>query len=314
MSTPEDIQFNRVPLIVALVLSLALVIGVLTGAKLLAGNAAKQPVALSALPAPDADSAECARFVEALPDSLLKVSRAKLADPVQPGTAAYSAGPSKRITLRCGVETPLQYTELSQTRLVDGVEWLPVVDNTPGSTLQTWFSVNTHPIVAVTTDAEVLGERDMPVQELGKAVRDFTGASAKPNPVPLTQLAAPTATDPQCAALLLALPENLGEAYRRTRDVALSAATAAWVAPGMEPVVLRCGVADPAGYAPGARLSQINDVPWFEDTTVANGTTSGTMYALGREVNVAVSLPSNAGNAAMVSLTEAISANTKPRG
>ena len=38
-------------------------------------------------------------------------------------------------------------------------------------------------------------------------------------------------------------------------------------------------------------LQQIDDIPWFEDTILASGTTSSTWYALGREIDIAVSLP-----------------------
>ncbi|MDN6246069.1 MAG: DUF3515 domain-containing protein, partial [Corynebacterium casei] len=86
--------------------------------------------------------------------------------------------------------------------------------------------------------------------------------------------------------------------------------TAAWSAPGFEPIVIRCGVAPPAGYEPGEQLQQINDIPWFQDTTLGEGTTAGTWYALGRATDIAVSAPQGVANTALVELGEIISANT----
>ena len=71
--------------------------------------------------------------------------------------------------------------------------------------------------------------------------------------------------------------------------------------------MLRCGVAPAPGYAPGAQLQQVNDIPWFEDTTLANGTTSSTWFALDHEAEVAVSMPQSAGNAVIVGISSAIS-------
>jgi len=68
----------------------------------------------------------------------------------------------------------------------------------------------------------------------------------------------------------------------------------------------RASLAPAPGYAPGAQLQQVNDIPWFEDTTLANGTTSSTWFALDREAEVAVSMPQSAGNAVIVGISSAI--------
>lgn len=65
----------------------------------------------------------------------------------------------------------------------------------------------------------------------------LTGCAAT---VPVT--VAPHATDPVCASVVLALPEQLGEGLERVGTDAQ--ATAAWGAPGAA-VVLRCGVEPP---------------------------------------------------------------------
>lgn len=74
--------------------------------------------------------------------------------------------------------------------------------------------------------------------------------------------------------------------------------------------MVRCGVAFPSAYEAGAQIQQIDSVAWFEDTTLGNGTTASTWYALGREIVVAVSVPQNSGNAALVEMTKIIEKHT----
>ena len=84
----------------------------------------------------------------------------------------------------------------------------------------------------------------------------------------------------------------------------------AWSAPGRDAIVLRCGVAEPENYGPGARLDQVNGIPWFEDVKLANGTTASTWYAMGRDVQVAASLPQAESNEAITNLTNLIAERT----
>ena len=51
-----------------------------------------QPVAIAAVPAPQADSPECRGLLDALPAALGDFQRATARDPVPAGTAAYQAG------------------------------------------------------------------------------------------------------------------------------------------------------------------------------------------------------------------------------
>lgn len=313
MSNPGDTQFNRGPLFVALGLSIALVIGVLAGAKLMYRQALTQPVVLGSVSAPLATSSECADFISSLPKKLGAMPRAELANPKPEGAAAYAVSPTKQVTIRCGVEAPLQYTALSDVHEAAGSKWLRVVDTTPGSDLETWFSVSRAPIIAVTANKAALPAGGSPVKGLEAAVDKLRTEQSHTHPIPLSQLQAPEAKSAQCAALLQSLPANLGQAYRRNTAVPLPDATAVWTAADLEPVVLRCGVAQAPGYRPGAQLNQVNEIPWFEDTTLANGTTAGTFYALGRDINVAVSMPQGAGNTAIVALSDTIAANTQAR-
>lgn len=305
---------NKTPIVIALVLSLLLTAGVLVGARVLLGPAGQQQVAMSTLPAPEAESTECAALIESLPGSAFGHTRAQIMEPVPAGVAAWASSELERVTLRCGVDMPFQYTELAETVEVDGVTWLPVADVTAGSSLQTWYSVDRFPVVAITADDMSTDNADTPVAPFTDAVGALEQRDGEPFPAPLSQLAAGSGN---CSALIDALPPTLevgsGEdaiTYELIDDPAMAAAgygddAVAWKSAGLEPIVVRCGVEPSENYEAGAVLQQINDIPWFEDTILATGTTSATWYALGRETDIAVSLPQYAGGA-LVQISEAI--------
>ncbi|AJE33027.1 hypothetical protein B842_05890 [Corynebacterium humireducens NBRC 106098 = DSM 45392] len=285
---------------------MALVLGVVVGAKVVFERAAKQPVPMSDLPAPLADSPECTAFLDVLPDELIGHDRAEILEPAPDGVAAWSSSSTERVTLRCGVDLPLQYTPYAPTETVDGVEWLRITDMTPGSTLQTWYTVDREQVVAVTADGESLGRHKEPVSGLAEAVATLPAADHEPFPAPLSQLA--SGDTAVCGDLLAAVPDDLAEDYERI-DVP-EANTVAWVANGREPVVLRCGVAPPENYEPGIQLNQVDDVVWFEDTILATGTTAATWFALGRENDIAVSAPQDVSSEVLVRLGRVIAAET----
>ncbi|AZA11308.1 DUF3515 domain-containing protein [Corynebacterium gerontici] len=302
MTRPET-AYRKTPILIALALSILLVFGVIIGAKIVYDRAAQQPVAMASLDSPDADTAECQQFVDALPDTFAGHKRAELAEPAPNGAAAWASSSTERITLRCGVSVPLQYTKITPTEEIDGVQWIRVDDATPGSTLRTWFAVNKFPLVAVTADDPALDGQGMPLKDL--PLDGLENRNAKPFPIPLAQEAAEASKS--CKHLLEALPEQLDDDYAATNTDLPQ--TKAWTSFGKEPVVLRCGVEFPKAYKAGAQLQQINGVPWFEDTTLGNGTTASTWYPMGRDVVIAVSAP-NEGNAVLVQLTKTIREST----
>lgn len=271
---------NKTPIVIALVLSLLLTAGVLVGARVLLGPAGQQQVAMSTLPAPEAESTECAALIESLPGSAFGHTRAQIIEPVPAGVAAWSSSELERVTLRCGVDMPFQYTELAETVEVDGVTWLPVADVTAGSSLQTWYSVDRFPVVAITADDMSTDNADTPVAPFTDAVGALEQRDGEPFPAPLSQLAAGSGN---CSALIDALPPTLevgsGEdaiTYELIDDPAMAAAgygddAVAWKSAGLEPIVVRCGVEPSENYEAGAVLQQINDIPWFEDTILATG-------------------------------------------
>ena len=306
-STAHDAQFNRTTIYISLGLAVALVLGVLVGARVFFNRVALQPVAMTQVPAPEASSAECTSLIDALPSTLADLKRAELAKPAPEGAAAWQASSTERITLRCGVEAPAQYTPYAQTEDIDDARWLRVNDATPGSTLATWFTVDRSPVLAVTADVEQLRSGAAPVAGIDTSA--LNGPAPEQHPAPLADLAAGGgAGAASCGSLLAAAPDSIAEGY--TRVDAVSEQTVAWSAEGQDAIVLRCGVADPENYGPGARLDQINGVPWFEDVKLANGTTASTWYAMGRDVQVAASLPQAESNEAITNLTNLVAEHT----
>ncbi|AGN19060.1 DUF3515 domain-containing protein [Corynebacterium glutamicum] len=307
---PANGGINKTPMIIALVLSIVLVLAVLFGARVLLGPAGQQQIAMSGLPAPDAESAECAALLEDLPGEAFGHTRAEIMDPVPPGAAAWSTSDLERVTLRCGVDMPFQYTALANTVDVDGTTWLPVSDMTPGSSLETWYSVNRFPVVAITADDISTDSADNPVAPFSSAVDKLEKRDGQPFDAPLIGL---SSAGTRCTSLFDALPRQLevggddGTTYERIEEDRMQAAgysddAVAWDAPGLEPIVIRCGVEPSENYAAGAMLQQIDDIPWFEDTILASGTTSSTWYALGREIDIAVSLP-QAASSSLITLS-----------
>lgn len=311
-SDQEHGAVMRRPLILlSLGLALLLVAGVLVGSKLYLKQLNNQPVALTELPSPEAESPECSALVGALPDTLAGHERATLADPAPAGAAAWQTSSAERVTLRCGVDAPLQFTELTPTEKIGGAEWMKVADPTPGSALTTWFTVDRSPVVAVTADGAALGGSDsQPVAELDLSALPETELS--PEEAPLAELEASISdgSDDVCRELIAALPDELAGSYRRldvTGVDGLGENAAAWGADGLDPVVLKCGVARPPSYEAGAQLTQINDVPWFEETRHDDASQATVLYALGRATDIAVSVPVGAGEGALTKLSDAIS-------
>lgn len=308
-------QFNRTAVYVSLGLALAMVAAVLGGAKFYFNTVAKQPVAVTELPSAQADSPECAAVIAAVPDKLYGHSRSELVEPAPAGVAAWATISAEATVLRCGVDLPAQYTQYSQTTDVNGSAWLEVKDMTPSSDLTTWYNTDHFPTVAVTT------HDDGAPEEITGVLDGLEAQTQQPAPSPLSQLepaANIEAVASQCRALIDAAPDSLADAYTRLPADALRDAgtpadsyTAVWTAAGREAVELRCGVAPPPGYQAGEQLEQIDEVPWFEDTTLASGTTASTWFALGRSTDIALSVPQDVAGEVLQTLTAQILATTQ---
>ncbi len=131
----------------------------------------------------------------------------------------------------------------------------------------------------------------------------LTAGCASDDAVRVEPPAPDRATAALCERLKAALPDHLDDARRRpvTPDSPL---TAAWGDPAL---VLRCGVARPAGLSPTSEILGVEDVAWFLVESAAGYTFTTT----GRTANVELTVPAEVdrteATAPLVDLAPAIS-------
>ncbi|NIJ13642.1 hypothetical protein FHU38_003986 [Saccharomonospora amisosensis] len=110
------------------------------------------PLALVPVPAPQAESPQCAELVRAAPRTLKSAGRMlprrELAEPAPPATLAW--GQPNPIVLRCGLDRPGELIRTSPLRVINGVQWLEV----PGDGSATWYVVDREVYAALTVPAD----------------------------------------------------------------------------------------------------------------------------------------------------------------
>jgi hypothetical protein len=127
----------------------------------------------------------------------------------------------------------------------------------------------------------------------GSAAAPLPPIDVSPPPEP------PLAGQRACQELVAALPTVLGD--RAARPVQSSSPyVAAW---GEPPVVLRCGVPRPGGYAPDAEVFEISGVRWFPEP---RGTVT-VWTVLDRPVYVEVTAPTALASEPVARLSTAVS-------
>jgi hypothetical protein len=129
----------RWPLGIALALAVALVVGVLIAAEVVREQPLG-PLGLAVVPAPSADSMDCARLLGALPETLDggdagPLQRRSLTTPAPVGAAGWGEPP---VVLRCGLDRPVELTATSRLLDVSGVQLLELV----GRGTSTWVAVD----------------------------------------------------------------------------------------------------------------------------------------------------------------------------
>lgn len=146
----------------------AAAIGVVAVGGVLAFAAARQappaPVAIGAVPAPRADSAECQALLGTLPDRLGDYPRAATADPTPPGTAAWRTD-DQPIVLRCGLDRPAEFVVGTPIQMVDDVGWFRLED--PDAPSSTWLCVDRPVYIALTLPS---GTGPTPIQALSAVI------------------------------------------------------------------------------------------------------------------------------------------------
>jgi hypothetical protein len=171
----------RVALIAALVLAVAAVGVVLAIAA--TRRAPQQPVAIPAVPAPQADDPACRALLGALPQRLGDYERMPVAQPAPAGAAAWRAGHGTApVVLRCGLDRPADFVVGSPIQVVDRVQWFQVTDTQSGGEAghSTWYTVDRPVYVALTLPP---GSGPTPVQQLSEMI-DHTMAAVPIRPAP----------------------------------------------------------------------------------------------------------------------------------
>jgi Protein of unknown function (DUF3515) len=145
-------------------------------------EAPPQPVAVAAVPAPQASSPACRALAQALPQRLGGHQRASVAQPAPEGAAAWRAGPrSEPVVLRCGLDRPADFVVGSPIQVVDRVQWFEVRANPQSAGdagRSTWYTVDRPVYVALTLPT---GSGPTPIQELSDVI-DHTVAAVPIDP------------------------------------------------------------------------------------------------------------------------------------
>jgi len=168
----------------AMIAAVALAIAAIGAILVIAANreAPPQPVAIPAVPAPQAASSACRALTDALPQRLGNYQRASVAQPAPQGAAAWRSGPdSQPVVLRCGLDRPAEFVVGSPIQVVDRVQWFEVTAQQqsagdPGRS--TWYTVDRPVYVALTLPS---GSGPTPIQQLSEVI-DRTIAAVPINP------------------------------------------------------------------------------------------------------------------------------------
>ncbi|MEV0946225.1 DUF3515 domain-containing protein [Rhodococcus sp. NPDC049939] len=166
-TTPAE-RRNPALIATAVALPVALVIGIIAAAVMAGRSPAIESVALGPVPAPEADSAECATLMAALPDKLGDYTRAELVEPAPEATAAWQpAGEGEPLVLRCGLDRPAEFDQASALQVINGVQWFEISGESAGIDASSWFAVDRGVYVALTVPN---GVGPTPLQDISDTV------------------------------------------------------------------------------------------------------------------------------------------------
>ncbi|MEV4318367.1 DUF3515 domain-containing protein [Actinocrispum sp. NPDC049592] len=161
---------NRTRVVIAASLSVVLIAGVIVFGIVVRSQQPPAKPVLVPVPAPQATSADCTALLGKLPESLQSgstvLSKAALAAPAPPASVAWTDNQSEPVVLRCGLDKPAELGPTTQTRAIDGVQWLPI----DGADATTWFTVDRTVFVALTVPTAA---GTGPLQDISRAVGQF---------------------------------------------------------------------------------------------------------------------------------------------
>lgn len=175
---PGDDGPPRGLIIAALVLTVAAIAAVLAVAA--SHRTPSAPVAISAVPAPQADTPECQALLATLPERLGDYARAETKQPTPAGTAAWRGGGESPapVVMRCGLGRPAEFVVGSPIQIVNEVQWFRLED--PQSPLATWLCVDRPVYIALTLPT---GSGPQPIQAMSNVI-DRTMAAIPIRPAP----------------------------------------------------------------------------------------------------------------------------------
>lgn len=125
------------------------------------------PVAIAAVPAPQAQNPECRSLLATLPDRLGDYTRAIAAEPTPDGAAAWRGSDTDEdpVIMRCGLDRPAEFVVGSPLQVVDDVQWFRIDD--ADTRRSTWVAVDRPVYVAVTLPT---GSGPTPIQALSEVI------------------------------------------------------------------------------------------------------------------------------------------------
>lgn len=155
-------------IVTAVILAVAAIGGILAIAAL---RQAPRPVAVTAVPAPQAGSPACRTLAAALPQRLGDYARVPIAEPVPTGAAAWRAESDEPpVVLRCGVDRPADFVDGRPIQLVDHVQWFQTAaaaQSAGGAGATTWCTVDRPVYVDLTLPP---GPGPAPIQQLSEVI------------------------------------------------------------------------------------------------------------------------------------------------
>lgn len=175
---PDQDGPPRAVIIAAAALAVATIGGILAFAA--TRHPPAQPVAVPAVPAPQATAPPCGALMAALPQRLGDYQRVALAQPAPDGASAWRAeAGGEPVIVRCGLERPADFVVGSPIQIVDRVQWFEVAAQS-GENRSTWYTVDRPVYVALTLPT---GSGPTPIQQLSEVI-DHTMGAVPINPAP----------------------------------------------------------------------------------------------------------------------------------
>lgn len=173
----------RATLIAALVLAIGAIGTIMVIAVI--RRAPQRPLAIPAVPAPQADDQPCRALLDALPARLGDFRRAAVVQPAPAGTAAWTRGNGDPVVLRCGLGRPADFVVGSPIQVVNRVQWFKESSEPPAGDqagASTWYTVDRPVYIALTLPT---GSGPTPIQQIADLVeRTITAVPSTPAPPP----------------------------------------------------------------------------------------------------------------------------------